>query len=774
MEVESYVETRNRFLDSTKLVGSALCLPLSDLADTWVRSIADSATGSSPKKIALLAVGGYGRRELCPSSDLDLVLIHDSKRDISTIADQIWYPMWDAGIALDHAVRQPKELLKIAAQDLRVALGLLDARVIYGDEDVAKPVLAKVRRLWTASLASAFLPELRSQMRDRYLQQGDVASLLEPNLKEARGGLRDVNVLSSLETCAPALGELVDFDALRQAARVLLDVRVEQHRLAGKAQEKMLLQEQDQLASRLGYEDAESLCQTVSKAGTQIAWISDEIWRRQEMWQPGKQESTRTGKREATDDPIVIIENGEVVAQRDVDLRSDPSLALRIGVIAAQRELPIALETLHRLSERTPQPSDPWSAETGHQFVQLLSLGRRAIPVFQALDHVGIISRLLPEWDHVRFYHQRNAYHRFTVDRHLLEAVANAAELVDASVRSDLLLIATLFHDIGKGLPGDHTELGVEIVKDLLPRMGFNSRDTEIVATLVAHHLLLADTATRRDIADPRTIELVANAIGNVEVLLLLEKLTIADSKATGSSAWGPWKEQLVSQLVSTTRAYLEGKSGDMDLSLIEQFADVIAVAKEQQRVVLHIRGQKVIVAGPDRPGLLSYVAGTLSLQGLDVLSAAVSEIDGVVIDVFDVQPSRGAWPEQQELEQVLGGALSGDIDLGARFTQRAVDYAGSRRTATAYPIEPSVTFIEDASSEATVFEVRAQDQIGLLYALTSTIFDFGYNIVHAKVATIGSDVVDVFYVTSSIGQRLDVHSIELLASALQVQLTAK
>jgi len=773
MAAVPYATARDSFLASTDLVGSALSQPLSDLADAWVRDIASQATLGSSKKIALVAVGGYGRRELCPSSDLDLVLLHDGRRDIAGLAERIWYPMWDAGIAIDHAVRKPKDLIKVASKDLRVALGLLDARVIFGDEDIAQPVLENIRRLWATSLAEAFLPELRTQMRERHLQQGDVAFLLEPNLKEAHGGLRDVNVLSSLESCAPTLRELVDFTSLRQASRVLLDVRVELHRLAGKSQERMLLQEQDQIAARLGYDDAEQLCQTVSKAGTQIAWISDEIWRRQAIWQPGSANAELDTAREPTRDDAVQLRAGEVVAASNHDLRSDPALALRIGIIAAEQALPISLETLHRLAERTPMPANPWTKETTDAFVALLAQGRRAIPAFQSLDHAGIISRLLPEWDHVRFYHQRNAYHRFTVDRHLLEAVANAAELNDGSVRPDLLLIGTLLHDIGKGLPGDHTDNGIEIVATLAPRMGFNQHDSAIISKLVAQHLLLADTATRRDLSDPRTIELVAHEVGSVEVLLLLEKLTIADSKATGSSAWGPWKAQLVTQLVTLTRNHLEGRSNPRDEPLLERFASEIEQARVSNGPIIRIEAGRVIVAAPDRPGLLAHVTGTLTLRGLDVLAASVDEIDGIVIDVFDVQAKSSAWPSESELTQSLIQAQRGELDLGSRIAQRAHDYAGQKRTGTAYPIEPSILIDSDAASDASVIEVRAPDEIGLLYTLTSTIYEQGLNILHAKVSTIGSDVVDVFYVTSRSGEKLDEETARVLDQALRVHLSA-
>ena len=243
----------------TALRGASFCRKLSDVTDSWLSEIAAEAVAGAPRRIALLAVGGYGRQELCPYSDLDLLLVHEGRRDIKQVADRLWYPVWDEGIRIDHAVRRPKEVLKTASGDLRVALGLLDARLIWGDPKLIDPVVEKVGQLWRSELASAFLPALEEQMADRHRDQGDVAFLLEPNLKEAHGGLRDVSVLRALASCSPKLEELVDLDAISSAADTLTAVRVELHRSSGRALDRMLLQEQDQIAAALSYDDADAL-----------------------------------------------------------------------------------------------------------------------------------------------------------------------------------------------------------------------------------------------------------------------------------------------------------------------------------------------------------------------------------------------------------------------------------------------------------------------------------------------------------------------------------
>ena len=308
---------RDALLEKSELGGTAFCRALSDVTDAWLADHAADASGGSPRRIALVAVGGYGRRELCPHSDLDLLLIHDGRRDIKAVAEALWYPLWDQGIKVDHAVRKPKEVLRVAQDDLRVALGLLDARVIWGDPKVATPVIEKVRGLWDSKLASKFLPALEEQMAERHLEEGDVAFLLEPNLKEAHGGLRDVNVLQALGTCAPRLGELVDLAGLARSASTLLSVRVELHRIAGRALDRMLLQEQDAVAAALSYDDADALCRSVSEAGRSIARISDETWRRRRLWAPGSSSSFDSPKEERTS-----IETGIVLAGDEITLEA--------------------------------------------------------------------------------------------------------------------------------------------------------------------------------------------------------------------------------------------------------------------------------------------------------------------------------------------------------------------------------------------------------------------------------------------------------------------
>src|SRR6202034_2996109 len=236
----------------------------------WLSDLADRAVAGNRKSLALLAVGGYGRGELCPYSDLDVVLVHDGIRSVGAVADAIWYPVWDQGVHLDHSVRRPAEVLAAAENDLRVALGLLDARLVWGEARVAGPLLAEAVDLWRSKLGEQWLPALSSQMAERHRTQGDLAFLLEPDLKEAHGGLRDANVLRAMATYAPKVAGYADLDSIEPAVSMLTEIRVELHRRAGRALDRLLLQEQDHVASVLSYDDADDLMASVSRVGRTI------------------------------------------------------------------------------------------------------------------------------------------------------------------------------------------------------------------------------------------------------------------------------------------------------------------------------------------------------------------------------------------------------------------------------------------------------------------------------------------------------------------------
>ena len=756
-------ERRSRLLAEPGLMGEEFCRRYADEADTWLSELADRAGGDNKRHLALMAVGGYGRRSLCPYSDLDVVLVHDGRRDIGSVADGIWYPVWDEGVHLDHSVRRPAEVLSAAAEDVRVALGLLDGRRVWGEPKVAEPLLEKARAAWTEKLGTKYLPVLEVQMAERRTTAGDVAFLLEPDLKESHGGLRDVSVLRAISAYAPLLADYADLVSLEESASLLTTIRVELHRMAQREHDKLLLQDQDHVASALGFRDADELMLAVSTAGRQIAWVSDDVWRRRRLWDPTPPPKRRF-RRGAPDTrplpapdlgPDMVEIDGEIALTPQAPVSDDASLPLRLAATAAALDRPIAKGSLHRLADRMPPPGDPWTDETREALVALLGLGRPAIDKIESLDQHGLLVRLIPEWSAVRNKPQRNAYHTYTVDRHLLEAAALAAELTGTVERPDLLLVGTLLHDIGKGYPGDHTAVGIEVVRRVTTRMGFAPADVEVLVDMVRHHLLLPDAATRRDLDDPTTIARVAGAAGNRGTLHLLAALTEADSRATGPSAWGPWKAGLVADLVARTDRVLQGETAPAGPDpILAAHRDLIEEVRQAGLPSVSLQPPQVIVAAPDRRGLFSSVAGALALNGMNVRAANVSGEDGVAVEVFTVEVARGTWPDTAKLREDLAAVLSDRVSIGELLSERERVYP-RRRGSAAHLTGSDVSVDNEASETATVLEVRAPDQIGLLHRITRVLFESDLDVVSARVSTLGEMVVDAFYVRELDGSKI-------------------
>jgi [protein-PII] uridylyltransferase len=398
---------------------------------------------------------------------------------------------------------------------------------------------------------------------------------------------------------------------------------------------------------------------------------------------------------------------------------------------------------------------DPWPAGASDDLVALMLEGEAAIPVFESLDQRDLLVRVLPEWAPVRSRPQRNAFHRYTVDRHLWQTVANAAGLASRVSRPDLLVLGALFHDLGKGYPGDHTEAGVELFAVIGPRMGLSEHDQHVVSALIDCHLLLADTATRRDLSDDATITMVADRVGSALVLELLHALTEADSRATGPSAWSEWKAELIKILVGRVRHVLGG--GDAQEAAWRLFPDATVLEMMAHRTIsIRTDDDRVTVVSPDAPGTFSKVAGVLSLSGLDVLGAeAHSDQQGMAASQFRVSPPASGidWsPVVANLEK----ALSGRLALESRIADRAANYRPRRAQSASAPAAPSVRFDDSASSNATFLEVRAPDAVGILYSITKAFADLGLDIRHARVLTLGDEVVDSFYLSPPGGGRID------------------
>ncbi|MDQ1468228.1 MAG: [protein-PII] uridylyltransferase, partial [Actinomycetota bacterium] len=499
--------------------------------------------------------------------------------------------------------------------------------------------------------------------------------------------------------------------------------------------------------------DADALMARVAAAARSIAWTSDDAWRRVRSSLRGP--LGRVGRRDRVVAPGLILRDGEVHLDAAARPSEDPLLVLRVAAIAAQHGTVIDRQSLERLVTDAPALPDPWPVEARELLVELLLTGARAISVIEALDHRGVWVRILPEWEPVRSRPQRNAYHRYTVDRHLLETVANAASLSDRVARPDLLVLGALLHDLGKRDTGDHIEVGVDLARKIGSRLGFAEPDVDVLAELVENHLLLSEVSLRRDLDDPATARRVAEQISSVGTLSLLAALTEADSLATGPAAWGPAKAQLVALLVDRVAHVLEGGEPEgidvAEFPTAQQLARLAAPGN-----LIEGRGDVLTVMTDDRPGIFSKVSGVLALHGLDVVSAAAYSSDQgralAEFQVFDRVRDVAPW---DRVERDLLRALDGRLALQARVADRARAYAG-RQGAGWRPPSATVRFDNDASEAATVIDVYAGDGIGVLYRITRALAELDVDIRSARVQTLGEQVVDAFYVVDRRGAKID------------------
>ncbi len=811
--------------------GRPWCHAWSDAVDAALVSLHADAPSHGPLTVA--AVGGYGRRELCPGSDVDLLLLHDGLAEpaLEELVRAIVYPLWDAGLKVGYAVRSRKEAVA-ATDDLDTATAMLDARVLAGAPGLLPATRDEVvRRL--RKRPARFLRALSDADADRRARAGDAAEVLEPDVKSGAGGLRDVQ---SLRWAAAALlGEtgldpLVsahylgasDRTRLARAYDELLTVRVAAHLDAGRGDDVLHLDRHESVARQLGYADGDdgSAAHRLLSALFLATRTVDHVHRR--AWTLLAADASRGRRLRRA--PQSLVDGFEVVdgvlrLPADTAL-DDPALPTRL--LAALTETGAVLDrtTAATLRRHVGRRTEPWGWDRAarRRFVQTLWQGEPALSALAELDDVGLLVALIPEWAPLRGRAQRNPFHRYSLDRHAWHAAATLAELVRtqdwAAATLELvedreaLMLGVLLHDVGKAHGEPHSETGVPVARAIAARLGVDDAGQDLVGRLVAEHLRLPDTATRRDIADPALAAAVADEIGDRQTLACLHLLAAADGVATGPTAWTTWKAVLVDRLVTKVRAVMDAKDPD-------EVADgAVVTATEAQRiapdlgvdpaavrahlamlppryagsvsprsVVRHtamaatpvapteVRTRvtpgadrddelapydELDVVAVDRPGLFAKVAGVLALHGGSVTQAgAFTRDDGLAVDTFLVlRPEEAAASWWVAVEGDIVEAVAGRLAVRARVARRAA--AENRKLARLPEVPTRVTTGEDVSGQATVLEVHALDRRGVLYRIASALAELELDIVVAKVTTMGHEVVDVFYVRDASGEPLD------------------
>ncbi|WP_435794679.1 [protein-PII] uridylyltransferase [Micromonospora sediminicola] len=705
-------------------IGAAARSARADALDAWLRRIFPERPG-----VALVAVGGLGRRQCAPYGDLDLVLLHAGVPGIDELAASLWYPVWDAGLRLDHSVRTVAEALSVAQDDVKVALGLLDARHVAGDPALTDQLARTATDHWRRT-AIRHLPGLREITTARWEAHGELAFLLEGDLKEAAGGLRDVGILRAIATAGVT-------DALRPAVhaahRRLLDTRDALHQQVGRRVDRLLAQERDGVAKLLGVDEGDALLRLVAGDARTVSHALDDAWQAADRLRSGRHRAApgRPLRRPVARD--VVEQDGELVLARTaIGARPDPSLSLRVAAAAATTRLPIARATCEWLAAYCPPLPAPWPPAARAALITLLGAGPGLVPTWETCDRYGLVDGWLPEWTRLRSLPQHNPVHRFTLDRHLVQAAYEASRHTRDVERPDLLLLGAFLHDIGKGLPGDHSTVGAPLAEAVASRIGLPPAEVALIGTLVRLHLLLPDVATRRDLSDPKTVAGVAERVGDTTTLELLHALVRADAAATGPAAWSGWKGRLIAELVARVRTTL-----DTGVVPAPPAPDPALLAGPLP--VVHLGEDRVSVAAADRRGLLATVAGCLALHRLEVISADAATVDDRALVECRVQPRYGLAPDPIALSADLRRAVTGDVSVTQRLRGRALA-ARSRGAA------PRVVWHREAATDAVLLELRAADAAGLLYRVACALDEAGAQVRAARISTLGGDVVDVFY----------------------------
>ena len=707
--------------------------------------------------MALVAVGGYGRSELSPHSDLDVVLLHDPSIDhdvVDEVANSIWYPLWDQGIALDHSVRDTKQMREAAANDYRAATGMLDARPVAGDSGLVLTLRSQVLTDWRREARNR-LGEVREARISRIERAGWIAHSAIPDLKESGGGLRDGALLRALVATWLVDVPHVEAEGLRHQ---LLDVRDRLHEVTGRRGDKLTHDLLPDVAALMGM-GSEELDLHVRNLGRRTAHLCSLVWRRvDEVMEPSASRSKRRAgggpQLDSIADGVAILDR-EVVLTAAADPSKDPELSLRVAYEAAHRKLAVSAASAGRMAAETAVATEPWPRSANRLMVNLLASGKGLVSVWDELDYAGVIDKWLPEWSAIRLRGSSSPVHRFTVDRHSIETCVKVKSHLRVVSRPDLVVVAALLHDIGKGVEGDHSEVGAPMAEAIALRWGFSATDAARIGHLVRWHLLLPTVATRRDIEDPSTAANVAEIVGDLDTLELLAALTESDARSTSSTAWSPWRAGLINGLIDKTRAVLQDDVKTPDPEDYEgwppefigheHFNDGLESLEGKQfrlDVRAHHAGSLIIISTPDRAGSMADMAAGIALAGLEVLSARAITTPTIATTLWEVTRDD---VDPVKLTERIKSVVDGTLDPGTRL----------KFTPTEDEVDTTVRVLEDLSETATLIEVRAQDRRGLVWAVSRAIATEGLSIRSAHLSTYGPEARDVFYVVDAEGQPL-------------------
>ena len=795
---------------------------------------------------SLLAVGGTGRSELCPYSDLDLLFLSTPAiaEPFELFASQVKRDLWDTGLALGATVRTVSDSLRWAKQDPKFATSLVDVRHLWGIESLGKQLVARFRRS-VRSRSGQFIGDAVASREKERAEQSTTTQQLEPDVKRSLGGLRDLHLIRWIGFASHGAG---DIDSLRlqgalskeEARRLvhahdfLMTLRVDLHLAAGKEQDVLSREDQLRIARQRqippagGQAPVERFMQEYFQHSTAVASITRRFVAstRHVAWTERAMQYVLAYR---IDDIYYIgLETMDIARRHRLVACSSIEGVLRLFVTAARFRVRVAPHLVELIRSQHLQPPVHLSSEASQLFLALLKTPGKLGYALRDLHETGVLEAVLPCWQHIRCLIQINQYHHFTVDEHTLRAI-EAAEgfaadrnAVGQAYREihhkELLHLALLLHDAGKGYEEDHSEVGRRLACDISVRLGLPDHQRELIMLLVHRHLHMADLALRRDIGDQALLLKFSHEVGSPDALRMLFVLTAADISAVGPGKWNQWKAELTTTLYERTMLWLSGMSHLFDETtrlrkieqqVLEQFLPPagivtgdVSVSVEPQalqkwlqlcpahylletppsriaadfRVVrgrhpdqIHIEAQydpetgtveyRVILHEDLASGCFHKLSGVLSAKRLEILSAAICTThDGIIIDACRVRDADhiGEIPEFriEEVATAIRRVLRGETDVETLLKSRG-RFAVKAMTGPVSDLPLRVVIDNESSDRYTIIDVFAHDRPGLLYAITRVLYELELSVVQAKIATHFDQVLDVFFVTDAVGRKI-------------------
>lgn len=821
--------------------GRMVCHRMSDLLDAVLIDIYNAAMQDySPKlasRVSLVLLGGCGRRDIAPWSDVDLMTLYQGSLtdEVVEFSRRISQDITDSGMHLGYSLRTPREACSMALQDAYVLSSLTEARCLCGNEPLVEKFKQRFKRIVCRRTTSMIRGILAARQEER-IEFGETVYLLRPNIKKSRGALRDVHLIRWLGFVRYGVTDLqkllekgglstADTKQLNESTEFLLRVRNEMHFHADKAEDLLGRNEQVRLAELFGYSGSDALLSVETfmrdyfRYTSRIGYICNHF--------VSKMVARKRGPASAVLQPLLAqqIDDHYVIGPMQIgvasssieDVKSNLERVLHLMQLASLHEKDLEHETWIAIRhEMLKNPDVKFTRECAQRFMALLSGTARLAGLLRRLHEMLVLQKIIPGFRHVRGLLQFNEYHKYTVDEHSLRAVAAALDFQDAPTqvgkvyrkikRKNILHLALLLHDLGKGFDEDHSEVGRRIAEETGERLGLSEDDTMDVMFLVHNHLVMSHLAFHRDINDMAMVAEFASNLGSMEMLSMLYVLTNADITAVGPGVLTPWKQSLLDELFINARAVLTGTKGEAsELRLTSFYAEVEKQAENEETAawlremvkglpnnycsshlpeivaaqlltmqgltsedvfcwvnpVQNTRLHEVCIGKQIRPrsGNFYKLTGLLMSMGLRIQSADIKMLDDKILWYwFQFEDSENRTPSPsrlQEIRQRILDLINGVEDGPPKFRKVWGSETDESRAAQLSRPKIQVRINNETVNNATIVDIFAYDKIGLLYRITKKIYKLGLDLRFARVATYGHQVIDVFYVTDVAGNKI-------------------